>query len=62
MSVGHEVGGKLDTMELQIEHPRERRNQQGFGQTGDALQEAVPTRQQGDEQLINYMLLPHNDF
>jgi hypothetical protein len=40
---GHQIGGELDTAELQIECSSEGTHQTGLSQTGHALQEYVPT-------------------
>ena len=59
---GHEIGGELDAVELAPEHPRERAHEQRFGDTGHALDERVVAGEDGDERLIDHVLLADDDF
>ncbi len=54
---GHQVGGELDAVELEVEHLGQRRDQRGLRQPGHAHQQAVAAREEGDEQVVDELLL-----
>jgi hypothetical protein len=53
----HQVGGELDAIELEIEHTRERVNQQRLRQTRNADDEAVAADKQRQQHLGHHIIL-----
>ena len=53
----HQIRRELDPRELEIQHLRHRLDQQRLGQTGDTDDDAVATDQQGEERLLDHVLL-----
>ena len=54
---GHQVGGELDAVEGQVQGVGQGADHQGLGQAGHADQQAVPPREDGDQQLLEHLLL-----
>ena len=58
---GHQVGRELHAPGFEPQHGAERFHQPGLREAGDAHQQPVPARQQGDERLLNDGLLAEDD-
>ena len=59
---GHQVGRKLDPLELDVEDSRQGADHQGFGQAWHAYQEAMPPGEDGGEDLFDDLRLAHDDL
>ena len=55
---GHQIRRELDPAELQIQHLPQRIDQQRLGQSRHPDDQAMPSGQQGDQQLFDKLLLP----
>ena len=62
MSAGHEVGRELDALGVHAEHSAQRVDQQRLGEAWDADQQQMAAREQGNEGLIDDILLAINDL
>jgi hypothetical protein len=49
----HEIRRELDALELEVERPRERRDEEGLREPGHADEQAVAPGEQGDERLFD---------
>jgi hypothetical protein len=58
----HEVGRELHALELQVENLRERFDEQGFGQTGCAGDQAMTAGKESDENLLHDLTLADDDL
>ncbi len=58
---GHQIGGELDSAEGLIEQRGEGGDHEGFGQAGNAFQNAVAAAEKGDHQLFDDLFLADND-
>ena len=56
----HQVGGELDALPVEAEHRTQRFHQLGFGQARHADQQPMPAGQQGDQGLVDHILLPED--
>ena len=56
----HEVGGELDAVELEVQHPGEARDQQRLGESRHPDQQHVSVREQRGEKLVHHRILPHD--
>jgi len=54
---GHQVGGELDPVRVPAERAGECFHQQGFGESGNADEQRVPFGKQGDQQLLDDLVL-----
>ena len=59
---GHQVGRELDARILQVQHARQRAQQRGLAQAGNAFEQDVSARQQADEYAIDDFLLADDDL
>ena len=59
---GHQVGRELDAIEVRAEHMGERADEQGLGDAGHAFDERVLAGEDGDERLIDHVLLADDDL
>ena len=57
---GHQVGGELHALEGQIETLRERGDNQGFCEAGDAFQQAVAFGEDGDQDFFEDLVLAND--
>ena len=55
---GKEVGRELDAPEREVEGLRERRDEEGLGETGHADEERVPAREEGHQHQVDDGRLP----
>ena len=53
---GHQVGCELNTLERQGHGLGKGAHEQGLGQPGDANEQAVPTGEDGDHHLVDYVV------
>src|SRR5262249_44633189 len=58
----HEVGRELDALELEVKNLGDGLYQQSLGQARRAGDEAMPPREQREQELLNNLLLADNDF
>ncbi len=56
----HQVWRELDAAELQVEHLGKSSNKESLGEAGDPHEQAVPAREQGNEQMLNDRLLSND--
>ena len=56
----HEIRSELNATEPEIERLGESRDQRGLGQAGNSHDKRVAAGQQGDQQLLDDLLLPHD--
>ena len=54
---GHQVRRELDAVEGQVEHVRQRGDEQRLGQAGHAHEEAVAAAEERDEQVLDHVAL-----
>ena len=54
---GHQVGGELDALELDVQRERQYAHQQRLGGSGHALEQHVTASEQADERLAGRRLL-----
>ena len=59
---GHEVRRELDPVEVQPQAIGQGSDQQGFRKARDSLDDAMPAGEDGDEQLLNNLVLSHDDL
>ena len=59
---GHQVGGKLDAVEREVQRVGNGLDEQRFGQAGHAYQQAVALRKHGREHQPHHFILPHDDL
>ena len=59
---GHEVRGELDPVEIQPQAVSQRPDQEGLGEAGNALDDAVPAGEDSDEKLLNDIFLANDDL
>ena len=59
---GHQVGGKLNSLEFTVKNPGNRTDQQRFGQPGNTYQQAVSTGENRSQNLLNDGVLSNDDF
>ena len=59
---GHEVGRELDAAEAHVQRLRERADHRGLREAGHAFEQAVAAREDGDEELLDHVLLPDDEF
>ena len=59
---GHEVGRELDALELAADRAGERLDRHRLGETGHALHQHVPAREQRDDQPFEQVVLPDDDL
>src|SRR5262249_43192812 len=57
----HQVGCELDAPERKTEHLRNGPHHQGFGSTRHACQKTVAADEEGDQDLVEYLILAHDD-
>ena len=62
MSAGHQVGRELDARILQFQHARQRAQESGLAQSGNAFEQDVTSREQADEHAIHDVLLANDDL
>ena len=62
MSAGHQVRRELDALEIQMQHLRDRRDQQRLGQTGHAGDDRIAAGQQRHHDLFDDFLLTDDDL
>ena len=53
----HQVGRELDAVELEVEHLRQRADQQRLGQPGHADDQAVAADEQRQQHLVHHVVL-----
>ena len=53
----HQVGRELNAAERQIQRPGQRADQQRLGQARHAFQQAMPAAEQGDQHLLDHVVL-----
>ena len=58
---GHQVGRELDAMKRQVHRAGQRADHQCLGQPRHTFQQAVPAAEQGDQQLVDHLVLAHDD-
>ena len=58
----HEVDGELDAVEAQVEGLRERADDERLPDAGDALDERVPAREEGDKDRLDGGLVADHDL
>ena len=58
----HQVGRELDAVELERQRIGQRADHQRLGQPRHADQQAVPAGEQGDQQLLDHLLLADDDL
>ncbi len=58
----HQVGRELDAIELQRQGAGQRADHQRLGQPGHAHQQTMAPGKDGDQQLLDDLLLPHDDL
>ena len=58
----HQVGRELDAAERQVQGPRQRADHQRLGQPRHAFQQAVSAAEQGNQQLLDHLLLADDDL
>ena len=58
----HQVGRELDAVELQVEHARQRVDEQRLGQPGHADDEAVAADEQRQQHLIDDFVLADDEL
>jgi hypothetical protein len=58
----HQVRGKLDAVEREVQHLAERPHQQRLAQPRHAFQQHMPPREQREERALDHRLLPDNDL
>src|SRR4029079_1248500 len=58
----HQVGRKLDSLELQVKHLRQRSDQQCLGQPRSARDQAMSTSEETAQELLDDLFLPDDDF
>ena len=54
---GHEVRGELDPVKVQLERARQGADEQGLGEPRDPDQDGVAARCDGDDELVDDLLL-----
>ena len=59
---GHQIRGELDPMEAEVEHLGDGFDEQRFGQSWSARDEAMTAGKQGDEHLLDDVRLADDDF
>ena len=59
---GHQVGRELDAVEVRAEHMGKRADEQRLGDARHALDERVLAGEDGDERLVDHVLLSNDDF
>ena len=59
---GHQVGRELDAAGVQPQHDGQRLHQLGLGQARHADQKAMAARQQGDQGLLDHIVLAEDHF
>src|SRR6267378_5057952 len=57
---GHEIGGELDSTELEIQDLREGGDEEGLREPGDAHEEAMPVGDEHREELLDDLVLAHD--
>ena len=57
---GHQIGRELDALGVETEHDAQGFDEPAFAETGHADQQRVSTGQQGDQRLVDHILLPKN--
>jgi hypothetical protein len=58
----HQVGSELNAVEFQVENAGNRADEQGFGKSRHTDQQTVTLAEEGDDQLLDHILLAYNDF
>ncbi len=58
----HQVGRELDAVELEVEHPRHRVDEQRLGEAGHADDEAVAADKQRQQHLIDDLVLADDEL
>ena len=58
----HQVGGELNPLELEVQDPGERLDEQRFGQAGHTGNQAVPAGKQRDQDFFDHLVLADDDF
>ncbi|HEY4061683.1 MAG TPA: hypothetical protein VGM30_07270 [Puia sp.] len=58
----HQIGGKLDPAERQIQCLRQGSYHQGLRQTRHPFQQAMPARHQSHQHLLDDGILPHDNL
>ena len=58
----HQVGRELNAAKRQLQDPGDRADQQRLRQPRHADQQAVPAAEQGDQQLLDDIVLPDDDL
>ena len=59
---GHQVGGELDALELEVKDLGDGFDEQGFGEAGSAGDQAVAAGEEGDEDLLDDGFLADDDL
>ena len=58
----HEVRGKLNAREIQMQRGPQTLDQERLAETRNALQEGMATTQEADEESFHYVSMAHDDF
>ena len=53
----HQVGGELHALFIEAQHPAQRGGKLGLGKAGGAHQQGMPTAQNGDQHLLDHLVL-----
>ena len=56
----HQVRCKLNALKIERQRFRETADHQGLGKAGDTRHQAMPSREQGNQDQVKRVLLPHN--
>jgi hypothetical protein len=59
---GHQIGGELNTVEFEVDGFSELLDDEGLCQAWDASEQAVPSREEGDQDFADDALLADDDF
>ena len=59
---GHEIGCELDALKFQMKDLRDRFHEERLGQTGSAGDQAVPAREEGNEEFLDDLFLADDDL
>ena len=59
---GHQVGRELDARILQVQHARQRAQQRGLAQAGNAFEQHVAAGEQADQHAVDHVRLADDDL
>ncbi len=59
---GHQVRGELDAAGVQVDRAAERSDHQRLGQARHSDEQAMPSREQGHQHLVQHLALSHHHF